>query len=145
MFNGEFFFRVWALFRKPDFYLITFAGNALVMCAAFFLYYLEKGRNPGINTLLDSFWWAVATVTTVGYGDIIPVTTEGKLLGIALMLLGTGLFATYTALFAGALLSSDYKVMSRQAKKILQEEKDLKDISESLREILEHIETRKNK
>lgn len=71
------------------------------------MYQIEAGTNPDMGTFLDAVWWAFATVTTVGYGDITPVTMPGKIIGIFLMLGGTALFATYTALFANALLERE--------------------------------------
>ena len=55
---------------------------------------------------MDGIWWAYSTVTTVGYGDIIPTTFQGRILGILLMLMGTAMFATYIALFAEVILKS---------------------------------------
>ncbi|AKM81108.1 MAG: Ion transport 2 domain protein [Candidatus Pacebacteria bacterium GW2011_GWF2_38_9] len=50
---------------------------------------LESGKpNARIHNLEDSIWWTVSTITTVGYGDIVPVTTEGRALGIVLQIIG---------------------------------------------------------
>ena len=60
-----------------------------------------------MTTYLDALWWSFATTSTVGYGDIVPVTTWGKILGILLMLIGVALFGIYTALFARAIIDDD--------------------------------------
>ena len=65
--------------------------------------YLVEGRfNPGLQTMGDGIWWALVTVTTVGFGDITPVTTLGRIVG-AVMMVG-GMFTL--ALFAGIVGSS---------------------------------------
>jgi voltage-gated potassium channel len=53
-----------------------------------------------IGTFGDAIWWAASTVTTVGYGDRFPTTTEGRLVAFGLMLLGLGLFSLVTARIA---------------------------------------------
>ncbi len=95
------------LVTHPIFVVLTVFGNTLIASAAVALYFTERGINPNINSLLDTVWWAVATVTTVGYGDVIPITAQGKVIGLILMIVGTALFWSYTALFADALISEE--------------------------------------
>jgi voltage-gated potassium channel len=58
---------------------------------------LEFERVDGnIKTAEDAVWWAITTITTVGYGDRYPVTTEGRIVAVALMIVGAGLFGTLT-------------------------------------------------
>ena len=65
------------------------------VCIFGYVFYLTE---PGVNTFGDGIWWALVTVTTVGYGDITPSTTLGRFVASALMFLGLGLIATVTAI-----------------------------------------------
>ena len=65
------------------------------VCIFGYIFYVTE---PGVNTFGDGIWWALVTVTTVGYGDITPSTTLGRFVASALMFLGLGLIATVTAI-----------------------------------------------
>jgi len=61
------------------------------------MYLVEEGEN-GFTSIPDSIYWAIVTVTTVGYGDISPVTPMGKLVASIIMLLGYGIIAVPTGI-----------------------------------------------
>ena len=66
----------------------------------------ERGAaDANITSFGDALWWASTTVTTVGYGDHFPVTTEGRLVAVVLMFVGIGLVGTITASAAAWLVS----------------------------------------
>ena len=69
---------------------------------------LEFERVPGANILTaeDALWWALSTMTTVGYGDRFPVTTEGRMIAAVLMITGVGLFGVLSGTIAGWFLTS---------------------------------------
>jgi voltage-gated potassium channel len=70
--------------------------------------------DPNVETPLDGIWWAWVTITTVGYGDIVPGSTVGRLFGSALILLGIALFSMLTASFSAFFLSQQEDKISRQ-------------------------------
>ena len=54
-------------------------------------YRAEHATNPGFKTFGDALWWAIVTLTTVGYGDIVPHTTAGRVTGVMIMVAGIGI------------------------------------------------------
>ncbi len=105
-----------ALFRHPLFWFLTIVGNGSILLGALALYFLENGVNPRMNGVLDALWWAVATVTTVGYGDVHPVTSAGKICGMIFMICGTAIFGSFTALFAAVLLEPEIQEMEDEVR-----------------------------
>jgi voltage-gated potassium channel len=67
----------------------------------------DVGVNGRYESFSDSLWWAAATITTVGYGDIVPVTTVGRAVGILCMTLGITMFGLVTARLAAFLVADD--------------------------------------
>lgn len=111
-----FFERFISMFTAIPFIVITIVGNTGAIACGVLLYYIEVGTNPAIKSLYDSIWWAFVTVTSVGYGDITPVTPAGRLVGIVLMIFGTGVFATYTAIFANVMLGVEFSSIGKRVK-----------------------------
>lgn len=109
------------------FWMMTIFCNLAVFLSSVVFYYIEKDINSNINTFFDAIWWSFATVTTVGYGDITPESIMGRMIGIALMIGGTGLFATYTAIFANAMLGFEFARLGRKVSRI---KRDVDDIHE---------------
>jgi voltage-gated potassium channel len=70
---------------------------------------VENSPNSNIHTAEDALWWAITTVTTVGYGDKFPVTTEGRVIAGILMFTGVGLFGTFTGFVASWFLDDKKK------------------------------------
>jgi hypothetical protein len=73
--------------------------------------YLIESPHEGaqITNLIDAFWWVSATVTTVGYGDVVPVTDLGRLMGIALMFIGITIIGTFISALGAMLIGSRLK------------------------------------
>lgn len=76
----------------------------LVYLAACGIHYFERETQPEeFGTILDSMWWAIVTLTTVGYGDVYPITPGGKLFTALVTLIGVGLIAIPSGLLASVL------------------------------------------
>ncbi len=88
--------------------VVTYAvvgTGVLVFVASLAMLDVERDApNSAITTLPDALWWAAATVTTVGYGDIAPVTAAGRLIAIGLMIAGIALLGVVTATLASWLV-----------------------------------------
>jgi voltage-gated potassium channel len=69
----------------------------------------ETAPESNIKTAEDAIWWSYVTITTVGYGDKFPVTTEGRIIAAILMTVGVGLFGTFTAYVSSWFVKSDSK------------------------------------
>lgn len=72
----------------------------LIIFSSIAILQVEKDPNSNIKSAEDAIWWSYVTITTVGYGDKFPVTTEGRVIAAVLMTAGVGLFGTFTAYVA---------------------------------------------
>lgn len=83
------------LIYNIEYILITLL--ACVFVTAFVMWQIELRFDGTITSLPDALWWAVITITTIGYGDVIPSSPEGKVFGAVASLLGTVLFMVFVA------------------------------------------------
>ena len=83
------------------------------------MFYVEHEAQPErFRNIGYSIWWSVATLTTVGYGDIYPITPFGKLLGSITALIGIGFVALPTGIISSAFVTRINKKMKHHHKKI---------------------------
>lgn len=93
----------------------------------------EASPDRNINSIPDGLWWAVTTITTVGYGDRFPVTPIGRAIGAGVMILGIGLFGLLAASLASLLIEKD---LEREV------DPQMSEITERLERIERLLETR---
>jgi len=74
------------------------------------IYLIESSHEDSqITNLIDAFWWVSATVTTVGYGDVVPVTELGRIMGIGLMFVGFSILGVFISALGARLIGSKLK------------------------------------
>lgn len=80
-----------------------FTSIVILILAGVFIVELD----PNINTIKDGIWWAWVTISTVGYGDVVPTSTVGRIFGGILILIGMGIFSVITANYAAILIQKE--------------------------------------
>ena len=91
-------------FAKEEIVLFGVVTLMLLYISAVGIYYFENESQPEqFKSIFHSFWWAVTTLTTVGYGDVYPITIGGRLFTFIILMIGLGLVAVPAALLAAAL------------------------------------------
>jgi len=117
------------------FYLL-FAAAGIIIVGSIIIFLVESPHeNSQINTMLDAVWWTVATVTTVGYGDVVPVSDAGKIIAIFFMFFGIAVLA----IFLSALGTNFYK------KRFEGEEKEITHAQQLILEKMEELEKNQKK
>ena len=92
------------IIAKEELILCSFVALLLLYLSAVGIYYFEHQAQPEqFKSVFHGLWWAVATLTTVGYGDVFPITVGGKLFTFLILMVGLGVVAIPTGLVASAL------------------------------------------
>ncbi len=128
--------------------LLIFTGVVIIGTVA--IYAVESQTESEINTILDAVWWTVATITTVGYGDIVPLSELGRIIGIFYMFFGVTFIALSISIVGTRLYKKKFEKEEEMAfdqKKILGIIKKLEDkqneMSQNLKEIRDSLKQNK--
>jgi voltage-gated potassium channel len=120
----------------------TVAGLVVVL-ASLAAYRAEHAVNPEFKTVGDALWWGIVTLTTVGYGDVVPITHAGRFAGIAIMFTGIGVLGVLAGSLA-ALFHLDESAASEAAPASVGDElralqAELQAVQERLGELAERV------
>lgn len=112
--------------RSISMFLKIFSAFLLIIIYfTLIVVYIEKDVNSGLSTFHDGLWWAITTVTSVGYGDVSPVTYSGKFVTTFLMIFGVGISSAVGAMFVTNILKPTEDKLLREEERIESEEKKI--------------------
>jgi voltage-gated potassium channel len=97
---------------RTPFGKLTLLIFGLLILATTGFWFFESGPDGNVRDAFGAFWWAVVTLTTVGYGDMVPATAGGKIMGVVVMVCGIGLVSTLTGNLASMLV--EHKARKRK-------------------------------
>jgi voltage-gated potassium channel len=95
---------------KEELVLFSIIAIFVIYASAVGIYYFEHEVQPkNFQSVFHCLWWAVATLTTVGYGDVFPITIGGRIFTFVMLMIGLGIIAVPTGLVASAFTNSTKK------------------------------------
>ncbi|ERP31103.1 Ion transport protein [Chitinivibrio alkaliphilus ACht1] len=87
--------------KKEELFTALFFTFLLLVLTATLMYHIENPAQPEVfSSIPQTIWWGVAALTTVGYGDIYPITPQGQILGAIIAIIGIGIFALPAGILA---------------------------------------------
>lgn len=103
--------------KKSELMATVFTALVLMLMSATTIYYLETESQPeAFPSVPSAMWWSVISLTTVGYGDVVPITAAGKLLGCIVAFFGVGLFALPAGILGSGFVEEVNKAKERAAR-----------------------------
>jgi len=116
----SFLVKLFYFFRRNLLITILLFIFIISLSGATVFYLIELQSNPALKSFGQAVWWVLVSITTVGYGDIVPVTSAGKFLGVILIFTGVALVSMFTATVSSIFVAQKLK-----------EERGLKQISQT--------------
>ena len=110
-------------------FAVILVAIILVVVSSISILHFESATDGTIKTAEDAIWWSIVTITTVGYGDKYPITTEGRFVAAILMFAGVGLFGAISGFVTSWFISPS----------VAQSEQDEIDIRKELKEIKQQL------
>ena len=103
--------------KRPAFIFLGFLAFSLMAFFSVIIYFVESPTNPKMDSILESAYFTVSTMTSVGYGDVTPHTHWGKAIAMAMMLLGTFIFVSFTGVIASTVIEAELEAKQKSRSK----------------------------
>jgi len=118
--------------RQSTLLAATLVALVLIIASSTAILHFENSKEGNIHTADNAVWWAFATITTVGYGEFYPVTTEGRVIAAILMTAGVGLFGAFSAALASWFLVPEDEATDAEIAAMREEMRGLREAIERL-------------
>ena len=123
--------------EKTKLNYVFFSLLIIVIAGSIAMLVLESSPDDKINTPMDALWFVMTTVTTVGYGDITPMSFGGKIFGIILMIVGVGFFSLLTATLSSWFMRGMESEEEELKNKIISMENSMNEMKSEIKEFKE--------
>lgn len=137
------FFKIFLFLKKTNLHYGLITIIFILTIGTCLFYYAEVPANPAIHNFPDALWFVIITITTVGYGDISPVTLDGRIIAVFLIVSGLIFFGYLTAKFSSWFIIEEEKEEKKQLENVTKlmtiqnnEIKNLKSEIEELKNII---------
>ena len=125
----------------------TFVLLLVLVFGSFLFFLVEHGVNPEVPNFDSAMWYSIVSMTTVGYGDIVPITAIGRVIGIIIILTGMGYLSLVTATLAFSFIdffrTESRKSANRVEKKVIDYEKKIEQLINTVDELKQEIKKTK--
>ncbi|MGD9202293.1 MAG: potassium channel family protein, partial [Chitinispirillia bacterium] len=106
---GKFFQKIFHIIKTGTGFKIFLFFFSLILLSSLTVYLIERKINEGFLSFFDSLWWTIVTVSTVGYGDRLPISFWGRAIAIITIFVGIGITGTVTGRIASFLMEKQMK------------------------------------
>ncbi len=138
--------KLFRAFTHPTFIYLSIVGNLILFGSTILVYFLEKDTNPTMHTYFNVLWWGVSTITTVGYGDVVPITIGGRVVGLGLMISGAVLFVTSIGVLSSFWMKGEVeRGLDPLEKELVEEERKQDQLEITLKRIQKQLDRLDNK
>jgi len=141
--------------KKEELILVIFVVFLLLIIFSSLMYFIEKEAQPeAFSSIPEAMWWGIITLTTVGYGDVYPITPLGKILGALIAFLGIGMFALPAGILGSGLVEvvrkkemnndkSIEELGNNKIKRYYNENKKIEKLEKMLKNVIVELESLK--
>ena len=134
---------IFNFFQKTNFSYLLITFFILICAGSVTMLVMESSPADEINTPMDALWYVIATISTVGYGDVTPESFGGKIIGIFLMIVGAGFFSLLTAYLASWFMEEHEEEEDEIKNKIISMEKSVDEMKSEIKELKELLKENK--
>jgi Uncharacterized membrane protein, required for N-linked glycosylation len=126
---------IFNVIEKTNLSYIILSLFVIICAGSIAILVLDESSRGGINTPMDAVWYVITTISTVGYGDVVPESFGGKIVGIILMFVGVGFFSLLTAYLSSLFMEEHEEEEDEIKNKIISMEKSVGEMKSEIKEL----------